>query len=506
MKKIKKERNKIYNAIVAILLLINILVVFEIVWLEKNVGPVSLDEILFHIRVPKEGTSMDLIKDNIIYCFIPTILLTAGLLFFLFKSYKYNFSLIINIKNKEIHILTHYAFLVCLIIVNIVFIIWRIEYINGMFKIKEYISLQSQKSTLIEENYVDSKNVSIDFPEQKKNLIYIYVESLEANYNSVNFDDKENYNIIPKLEELANDNINFSGTETLGGAYQLFGTSWTASGMIANTAGIPLLSPVDMNEYVGYDSYMPNLTNLGDILNKEGYTQILMMGSDSTFAGKNTYYKTHGNYIIKDLNTAKEDKIIKKNYYVNWGFEDSILFKYAKDEIIKLSKEDNPFNFTLLTSNTHFPDGYTEKDCEKISENNLYVNSIYCSQGQIYDFVSWVKEQDFYENTTIIIVGDHLTMAANEIVKEPYEQRRIFNVIINSSVSSNNTKNREFSSLDMFPTTLASLGATIENNKLGLGVNLFSDEETLVEKNGFEYVNLEFNKKSDYYNKFFYNN
>ncbi len=40
-------------------------------------------------------------------------------------------------------------------------------------------------------------------------------------------------------------------------------------------------------------------------------------------------------------------------------------------------------------------------------------------------------------------------------------------------------KNREFTTLDMFPTTLAALGCTIEGDKLGFGVNLFPGKRHL---------------------------
>ena len=53
----------------------------------------------------------------------------------------------------------------------------------------------------------------------------------------------------------------------------------------------------------------------------------------------------------------------------------------------------------------------------------------------------------------------------------------------------------------MFPTTLASIGVEIEGNKLGLGVNLFSKEETLIEKLGYNKFNKEISKKSKYYDK-----
>ena len=53
----------------------------------------------------------------------------------------------------------------------------------------------------------------------------------------------------------------------------------------------------------------------------------------------------------------------------------------------------------------------------------------------------------------------------------------------------------------MFPTTLASLGVTIKDERLGLGTNLFSENETLIERLGQDYVVDELCKNSKYYNK-----
>jgi phosphoglycerol transferase len=78
--------------------------------------------------------------------------------------------------------------------------------------------------------------------------------------------------------------------------------------------------------------------------------------------------------------------------------------------------------------------------------------------------------------------------------------RSTYNVFINSRLSTENNLNRTFTSFDMFPTTLASLGVTIEGDRLGLGTNLFSDKETLAEELGLTYINEELSKKSEYYN------
>ena len=52
--------------------------------------------------------------------------------------------------------------------------------------------------------------------------------------------------------------------------------------------------------------------------------------------------------------------------------------------------------------------------------------------------------------------------------------------------------------MDNFPTTLASLGVEISGNRLGLGTNLFSSEETLIETYGKEQVNTGLKMKSQF--------
>ena len=53
---------------------------------------------------------------------------------------------------------------------------------------------------------------------------------------------------------------------------------------------------------------------------------------------------------------------------------------------------------------------------------------------------------------------------------------------------------------------LASIGVEIEGNRLGLGVNLFSEEKTNFEKYGTEYVNGELKKNSNFYNYYILGN
>ena len=83
-------------------------------------------------------------------------------------------------------------------------------------------------------------------------------------------------------------------------------------------------------------------------------------------------------------------------------------------------------------------------------------------------------------------------------VPEDYT-RGVYNTIINAPIVPVNQKNRMATTMDMFPTTLAALGAEITGEKLGLGVNLFSGVETLTEQCGREKLDKELKKKSTFY-------
>ena len=136
-----------------------------------------------------------------------------------------------------------------------------------------------------------------------------------------------------------------------------------------------------------------------------------------------------------------------------------------------------------------------------------YDQSISCSSRQVADFVAWIQQQDFYENTTIIIVGDHESMDNGyfeRVVDDDY-QRLLYNCFINTPVTASKTTNRQFAAVDLFPTTLAALGCTIKGDRLGLGTNLFSGKQTLTERWGFDYFNNELAMASTYYEENFWN-
>jgi phosphoglycerol transferase len=83
--------------------------------------------------------------------------------------------------------------------------------------------------------------------------------------------------------------------------------------------------------------------------------------------------------------------------------------------------------------------------------------------------------------------------------------RKAYNLFINSSIEPINNKDRSFTNMDLFPTTLASMSVEIDGDKLGLGTNLFSNKKTLLEKYGKKEFDKKINLNSKLYESEFEN-
>ena len=68
----------------------------------------------------------------------------------------------------------------------------------------DYLKYSHVNSTFIEENYVDPRDIDVSFKE-KRNLIMIYVESLETSLFNKDKGGYWDYDVIPELYDLVND-------------------------------------------------------------------------------------------------------------------------------------------------------------------------------------------------------------------------------------------------------------------------------------------------------------
>lgn len=467
-----------------ILLYIASLVIAGITYVKKYFPLVNFEQILYGLTNMK-GSSASGIVDGTIFTF------SVGTLIFLILLVIY---ILLHNSKKVILIRIKYysGFILLGSIIFTLYAIGVFEYEINLFK----------QTKIYDKYYVDGNGVDITFPDKKQNLIFIYMESMETTNASINNGGAQKVSYIPNLENYALKYDNFSSGEKLGGFVPVSGTTYTLAGMISQNSGVNFKLPINI-----MDKNMVKMNGvyaLGDVLVDNGYKNYLMMGSQAIFASRDKYFKNHGNYEIFDYTYAINNELIPKDYLVWWGYEDNKLFEFAKNKLKDISKEEQPFNLTLLTADTHFTDGYLDSECDTPFDKK-YANVMHCSDKMINNFITWVMEQDFYKNTTIVLVGDHLTMQSSfyDDIDKNYT-RSVYNVFINSRVKSDTTKNRMFSSMDIYPTTLASLGVKIDGDRLGLGTNMYSNKKTLMEELGYKYVSNELKKRSSFYDNYIY--
>ncbi len=437
-------------------------------WAMETWNDLSMEEIAYQMKTSVDGAG-EMVGLYIRQCVIITVIVLIALI-------------VIFVLLRRKKMITHILRAV-IAVISIIVIIVTYRQFDTEVGVTDYLENQDTYSSFIDDNYADPSEVELTFPEEKRNLIYIFLESMENTYSSTDNGGAFSENVIPELTQLSLDNENFSGSEGgLNGGIPLKGTTWTIGAMFGQTSGLPLNIPIDKNAMSTQEEFFPGATTLGDILADAGYTQTLAIGSDAAFGGRDLYFQGHGDYDIRDYYWAIDQGIISEDYYVWWGLEDKILLDYAKETLTELGAGDQPFNFTMLTVDSHFEDGYVCEDCPDTFDTQ-YSNVMACSSSKINELISWIQEQDWYENTTIVISGDHLTMDSDycDDVSEDY-QRTVYTTYINSVAEKETDDRRTICTFDNFPTTLAALGVEIEGNRLGLGTNLYSSEETLLER------------------------
>lgn len=466
---------------------------FVTLWAILTYDNVSLAEVVFHIHVPLKGTGGGIALKGTLSTVIPSIVLTLLFAFLIYprqSKVKPSKPIFREFRGRK------WIARALAIAVFVSFLLMAQLNLNFL----SYVRAQFTYTDFLETHYKDPNNVGLKAPDKKRNLVFIYLESMESTFADIESGgNMQGVNRIPHLTELAKQHASFSHHDKpVGGFRNSVGTSWTVGAAFGATTGLPLCVPISRNAMSKLKTFFPGATALGDILEKDGYHNVLMADGETTFGGQKRLFEKHGNYEVLDYTWAHENGKIPKGYFKFWGFEDYRLYEFAKEKLTSLSQSGKPFNLTLFTLDTHFEDGLVCPKC-KNDFDDQYSRVIACADRQVNDFVEWIQKQDFYENTTIVIVGDHLTMDIDYCADIDREDRAVYNCIINAAVQPTNTRNREFMITDMFPTTLAAMGYTFEGSRLGLGTNMFSSDKTLCEQYGTIELDKHFSQRSEFY-------
>lgn len=166
---------------------------------------------------------------------------------------------------------------------------------SGRYALSPYYYYQNTTGTLYEKYYKAPVITAADFPAQKRNLLLLYLESVENNFADASLYGR---NLLPQLSEIAKRNPRFDGYSFL------YGTNYTKAALVAGHCGIPYRSPVPTMESI--NNHLKNIRCLSDILADNDYETWFAKSADHSFAYTDIFYKMHSysNIIDRTVLTA----------------------------------------------------------------------------------------------------------------------------------------------------------------------------------------------------------
>jgi hypothetical protein len=302
-----------------------------------------------------------------------------------------------------------------------------------------------------------------------KNLIFIYLESIEDTY----LYQRDFPGLLPNL-------YRFVTAESLWFANlrQARNANFSFGGMFASMTGSILTDAHlrgDQND--GYNLTLGNdLVGFPGILRRAGYHQVFMIGHHPQFAGTNVLLEQEEYDEV--LSAAElidgQDTEAKRRQADAWGVHDDALFDAAFAKFIELSKSGKPFNLSLFTIDSHHPDGFTAPGgpvyAGRADRRVNLLNALHATDLALGRFIDRLKASPYWRDTVVVLLTDHLAMknTVSDLLEANPDRKLLFCALNAGEPRAVPDAGKTF---DVAPTVLAMLG--VEHNfTFPLGENL----------------------------------
>ena len=433
------------------------------IWIAVNFDYPNFEQIIYQIQFGMNGvvdTDKEVILNFIFYCIVLPLITAITI------TYDGNF---FNRIAKAISYLLAKPFI--MLGLATLFALIQIGLPN-------FILQRISNEDYFSNNYVYPKNVELTKRSKPKNLILIYVESLENTF-AKNYIFEENL-----LDKLSQENI---GGESFKNYRQVLGAHWTIAAIVSTQCGIPLRSVLfDKGGLEFANQIVPNARCLGDVLKDNGYENIFINSINLRFNGTGLFFKNHGYNELYGIDEILAQGFKPKEINKNWpALYDEDLFRFSKAIIDEKERSGSPYNLTILTMDTHNPEGYRSSSCGYKDRSKL-ARSVLCTSDSLAEFLDYIKKKSYLKNTEVVILGDHLFMANGSMKKKYFfhKERSIFNRFISTNELIPNRE--EILPFDMFPTILYNLGFEAPDGRLGLGFSGFGEYKIKPNENRYK--------------------
>jgi hypothetical protein len=250
-----------------------------------------------------------------------------------------------------------------------------------------------QQLGLVEDRVPSLARVRAGAPEQPKNLVLVYLESVGVNLAA----QPQWPELMPNFARLLEE-------------HALVEYLWTSSyitieGLTNSMCGTLFPFRRGSDSLAEGEGLADGLPCLGDVLNKAGYHQVYLGGAGMSFAGKGDFLSAHGYDELKGLEYWRSIGLNQRPG--TWGLSDADLFEQSIAEMHRLRELDQPWNLTLLTIGTHLP-GYLYAECEAYPHgNDRFLDSLHCTDQLLQRWLDRMQEEELMEDTIVVITADH---------------------------------------------------------------------------------------------------
>ncbi|MBP2243312.1 phosphoglycerol transferase MdoB-like AlkP superfamily enzyme [Cytobacillus eiseniae] len=315
---------------------------------------------------------------------------------------------------------------------------------------------------------------------KNRHVFTIQVESLQEFTINQTINGQE---ITPNLNKLLKDSAYFNNVYQQIGAGNTSDAEWLMHTSLYPEGMDPTVNVIDEGD-------IPSLVRT---LERNGYGTATYHADDITYWSRDKLYPALGfDYVYTNEEIPNEKEI-------GFGPADEVLFRFVEEQLPNQLKDHSLMysNIITITSHTPFdmPDEYEYLDLPDSYKDTYvgnYLQSVRYTDEQIGDFIQSLKEMGIYDDSIILIYGDHSGLHGAPVTDHDYEllkeilghdynlhDRFVVPVLFNApGIFNGETYSQLGGQIDLMPTLLNLLG--MEHDRQMIGHNLFQYEKNLL--------------------------
>jgi phosphoglycerol transferase len=316
-------------------------------------------------------------------------------------------------------------------------------------------------------------------------LLMIYIEGTDRQ-----FADPANWgDVYAPLQAIAKTGTAFTRVE------QITGTGWSLAGVVATQCGVPILPRGVLygTNFERLPQFMPGLTCLGDLLHERGYDARYIVGGPLDFGGLDILFRGHG-YTEAIGRHELESRLPKSEVnaaLIGWVLDDQLVFDQSTRLHQAMLAKDDPYALVIETIGPHGAKGWISRHCApdgRAGFSSDFRAVLKCTIDDTAAFVAAAQARQAASRPDrpllVVLLSDHLNHNAQ--VPVPGAEFGGFNTVIftGAGLPAGKVVTKPAAMIDVAPTVMQALGLSAPPHQAGLGVSLFTEAPTLVERFG----------------------